>query len=150
MISTDCVYHDVDCTAIGREPGELIGEPVARNADPTLTQIAYKAAQLISQGSQVHIGRIVSGDQFIASAEKVSWLRNTFDAACTEMEGAATAHICDRLTVPFVVVRSISDSADSTAHTDFPAFLQMAAIRGLAFAKAYLELSNSAEILNNS
>ena len=150
VISSDCVYHDVDCTAVGRKPGELIGEPMSRNADPELRQRAYKAAQLISEGAQVHSGRIVSGDQFIASAEKVAWLRTTFDAACAEMEGAATAHICDRLAVPFVVVRSISDSADSTAHIDFPAFLQMASVRGLAFAKAYLQLSQNAEISNNS
>ena len=36
-------------------------------------------------------GRVASGDQFINSREKKNWIRDTFDAYCTEMEGAAIA-----------------------------------------------------------
>jgi adenosylhomocysteine nucleosidase len=40
------------------------------------------------------------------------------------MEGAAMAHVCSLVDVPFVAIRAISDKADGTAHEDFPAFVQ--------------------------
>ena len=38
-------------------------------------------------------GKVVTGDQFISSKEKKAWLVETFDGCCTEMEGAAIAHV---------------------------------------------------------
>ena len=55
-------------------------------------------------------GRIVSGDQFVASPEKIKWLRETFNGYCTEMEGAAVAHVCHIFELPFLVIRAISDN----------------------------------------
>ena len=81
-------------------------------------------------------GPIVSGDQFIAQAEKVAWLRATFGASAVEMEGAALAQAANRLGVPFAVVRILSDSADGDAVADFPSFLNTAAHRGRDLAHA--------------
>lgn len=138
VVSTDCVQHDVDVVALGRRPGELLGEPLAWSADASLVARARIAAQASVEGSRVHLGRVASGDQFIASAERVVWIRETFDAACCEMEGAAFAQAAHRLGVPFVVVRTISDAADDDAVVDFPTFLAMAAERGLAFARHWV------------
>jgi adenosylhomocysteine nucleosidase len=59
----------------------------------------------------------------------VRQLRQTFGAACAEMEGAAVAQVCARWGVPFVIVRSISDTADHSAGVDFRAFTLVAAER---------------------
>ncbi len=61
----------------------------------------------------------MSGDVFVASPDKVRWLWETFGAACAEMEGAAVAQVCARHGVPFVVIRSVSDTADGGANVDY-------------------------------
>ena len=39
------------------------------------------------------------------------------------MESAAVAQVCHEYSVPFTVVRTISDAADESAARDFPRFL---------------------------
>ncbi|VVD75553.1 5'-methylthioadenosine/adenosylhomocysteine nucleosidase [Pandoraea terrigena] len=74
---------------------------------------------------RVHIGQIASGDQFVSSAGEVSRLRDALPhTLAVEMEGAAVAQVCHEYGVPFAVMRTLSDSADDTAHVDFPRFLR--------------------------
>jgi adenosylhomocysteine nucleosidase len=40
------------------------------------------------------------------------------------MEGASVAQVCHEHLIPFVVIRAISDKADSTAIHDFPNFVK--------------------------
>ena len=75
------------------------------------------------------IGRIASGDQFICyKAQKEKIIADT-GAICAEMEGAAIAHTAYRNSVPFVIIRAISDKADDTAEMDYPTFEAIAAQR---------------------
>ena len=41
-----------------------------------------------------------------------------------EMEGAAVAQVCHEYAIPFVVIRTVSDRANDSAHIDFPKFIQ--------------------------
>ena len=67
-------------------------------------------------------GRVASGDQFIDSKEKKKWICDTFDAYCTEMEGAAVAQAAYLNKIPYLIVRAISDKADDSAHMDYGEF----------------------------
>ncbi|MCC6427582.1 MAG: 5'-methylthioadenosine/adenosylhomocysteine nucleosidase [Phycisphaerales bacterium] len=70
------------------------------------------------------VGDIATGDRFIRSRAESARLRAELPTcACVEMEGAAVAQACLERGVPFGVVRTISDSADDSAHVDFPRFL---------------------------
>ncbi|WP_412028943.1 5'-methylthioadenosine/adenosylhomocysteine nucleosidase [Deinococcus yunweiensis] len=122
VVSTDLVQHDVDVTALGYEVGTVPGEIPAWTADPELRAAAVRAAQAV-EGVQVVEGRVASGDQFIASVTGVTRLRETFGAACAEMEGAAVAQVCAKAGVPFVVIRSVSDTADTGADVDYREFM---------------------------
>ena len=44
-----------------------------------------------------------------------------------EMEGAAVAQVCYECSIPFTVIRTISDDAGNASHIDFPAFVEKAA-----------------------
>lgn len=130
VVATDLVQHDVDITAFGDEPGYLNGQLAGGTADATLaSRLADAAAAL---GVRVHRGRIASGDQFIASPGQANQIAARFDAVAVEMEGAAVAQTCQRLGLPFAVLRWISDSADEQAATDFPVFLARIAELDLA------------------
>lgn len=77
---------------------------------------------------QMHVGLIVSGDQFVCGASTVQALRVALpDALCVEMEGAAVAQVCHEYGARFAVVRIVSDRADHTAGHDFSDFLSQAA-----------------------
>ena len=152
VISRDAVQHDVDVTALGYEPGQVPGSVTKWLADPALIEIAFESASDAARhrppagGSsrtshasrpggaarpafRVVIGTVASGDQFVSSPEAAARLRSLFDAACTEMEGAACAQVCAAWGVPFVIVRSISDNADHSANVDFRSFTRLAAER---------------------
>ncbi|MFD2612882.1 5'-methylthioadenosine/adenosylhomocysteine nucleosidase [Paenibacillus gansuensis] len=122
VISTACIQHDMDVTALGFERGVI---PYAATstfeADPGLIRLAEEACSAMTEGRSVK-GIVLSGDQFVASREKVKELFETMQGACTEMEGAAVAQVCVMNEVPFVIIRSMSDKADGSAHVNFAEF----------------------------
>jgi adenosylhomocysteine nucleosidase len=82
------------------------------------------AARFGTQLPQLHRGLIISGDQFVASAQAVARLRAALpDALAVEMEGAAIAQVCHEYGVPYAIVRTISDTADVHAPASFETFL---------------------------
>jgi adenosylhomocysteine nucleosidase len=58
------------------------------------------------------------------------------------MEGAAIAHGATLNGIPFLILRSISDKADGSAHMDYPEFERKAAIQS---AQVVLEIIKSLE-----
>lgn len=89
---------------------------------------------------RVHRGLIASGDQFVNAAVDCDTLRHHLPGVlAVEMEGAAVAQVCHDFGVPYVVLRTISDRADESAHVDFPRFVSAVACRySLAMVEALL------------
>ncbi|MCF6095859.1 5'-methylthioadenosine/adenosylhomocysteine nucleosidase [Thermovorax subterraneus] len=128
VISTDVAQHDVDGTVFGHEPGEIPNLGVKFfKADENLVEIAWEVACRTLKGKKAVKGRILTGDQFISSADRVRYLREYFDGSCVEMEGGAIGHVCYVNDVPFVVIRSISDRADDKAVVVYEEFSEVAA-----------------------
>ena len=97
-------------------------------AGGALSQVHLDALGL--HAPRVHMGLIVSGDQFVSSAADCDTLRHHLpDVLAVEMEGAAVAQVCHDFEVPYVILRTISDRADDTAHVDFPRFISTVASR---------------------
>jgi adenosylhomocysteine nucleosidase len=129
VVSNDCMQHDMDVTALGFARGVIpFAEHSLFTADQTLIDAALQAAALESD-VQTLVGRVLSGDQFIANREVVTALREKLQGTCTEMEGAAVAQVCYLNQIPFVIIRSISDRADGSAHANFAEFTPLAAER---------------------
>ena len=129
VISSDAVYHDMDATNFGYPMCQVPGLSVLSfPADEMLINEAYRAADHAHPG-HVRIGRVATGEQFVAEkALKEKIISNT-DAYCTEMEGAAIAHTAWKNGIPFVIIRAISDKADDSAEMDYPTFEAAAAKR---------------------
>ena len=76
VVGTDLVEHDFDCSAFGYELGKIPRmEEYQFKADENLRRIAVEVATETFGKEKVWEGRIVSGDQFIASPEKIKWLK---------------------------------------------------------------------------
>jgi len=128
VISTDCMEHDFDVSAFGYKPGVI--PRLAHStfvADADLVERAYKASQIEVTDHKTLKGRIVSGDQFVSTKERKDFILEHFDAYTTEMEGAAIAHVAYLNEIPFVIIRSMSDKADGSAHVSFDEFAVKAA-----------------------
>ena len=129
VVSRDAMYHDFDCNAFGYPHGKVPGmDVIAFPADETMIRHAFAAAESVNSG-HTKMGRIASGDQFVASKELKDKIIATTQGLCTEMEGAAIAQTAYRNGIPFVILRAISDKADDSAEMDYPTFERIAAHR---------------------
>ena len=131
VISRDAMYHDFTCHVLN--PADCVGQVPGLSvrefpADAALCACAYEAAEQVVPG-HVRMGRIASGDQFVAGKEQKTQIIADTGALCTEMEGAAIAHAAWRNGIPFAVIRAISDKADDSAEMDYPTFEAIAAKR---------------------
>ncbi len=128
VISDYLVQHDYDTTVFGTKKGAVPGSVDTKfSADENLIKIAKNSAEKVLGKNKVYIGTIATGDQFIADKTTVQSLETTFGAWAVEMEGASVAHVANLYRVPVVVIRSISDKADGSAHMNYSDFVTIAA-----------------------
>jgi adenosylhomocysteine nucleosidase len=132
VISLDTIQHDLDACSLGYKLGEIPEmDKIRFKADEELVELAKEAGEKVMTAEDIKVvtGRVLSGDQFIADAEKVKWLYDSFAGDCAEMEGAAVGQACFLNDTPFVIIRSMSDKADGSADIDYPTFMEAAAHR---------------------
>lgn len=129
VVSQDAMYHDFDCVNFGYPYGKVPGmDVISFPADETMIRYAFAAAESVNPG-HTKIGRVASGDQFVAVKELKEKIICHTQGLCTEMEGAAIAQTAYRNRLPFVILRAISDKADDSAEMDYPTFERIAAHR---------------------
>lgn len=127
VISTEALQHDVDATQFGYPLGQIPRmKTLAFPADELMAKTAKEACEAVNLEIHVFTGRVVTGDQFVASREVKDHIKTNFDGLCTEMEGAAIAQAAWLNEVPFVIIRAISDKADDSAQMDYPTFERQA------------------------
>jgi adenosylhomocysteine nucleosidase len=126
VVSSECMQHDMDVTALGFPRGVIpYAEISIFAADADLVELAAASGNKLFQG-RIKQGRVLSGDRFIADREVVKQLHTEMAGICTEMEGAAVAQVCSMNQIPYVVIRSMSDKADGSAHVNFVEFTKQA------------------------
>jgi adenosylhomocysteine nucleosidase len=147
VVARGFIQHDMDASPLfPRHEVPLYGRALFE-ADAVLSLQLAEAAQQVLQAAErhlgpetlaqfqlsspkVHQGLIVSGDRFVSTHAESQALRESLpEALAVEMEGAAVAQVCLDYGVPFAAVRTISDRADDTAHTDFNRFIREVASR---------------------
>ena len=129
VVSTDAMYHDVDAVHFGYPMGKVPGMDTTEfPADKTMMDYAFAAAEAVNPG-HTKLGRVASGDQFVAEKPLKEKIIAVTGGLCTEMEGAAIAQTAYRNQLPFVILRAISDKADDSAEMDYPTFERIAAHR---------------------
>ncbi len=140
VIASALVQHDVDLTAFGAPLGLIDGyEDRLFKVDENLKTLAEKAAEKIVGEKRTHSGIIATGDQFIADKKHVAFLREEFEAMAVEMEGAAVAQVAEMYGVPLVVIRTVSDKADGSAHMVYNEAKQVTADNSVAIVLEMLK-----------
>ena len=140
VISSDVLHHDMDATGFGYPLGQIPRMDVLSfEADKTLIETAKSVCEKANPEIHTHIGRVVSGDQFISDKAVKTKISENFQGFCTEMEGAAIAQTAYLNKVPFVILRAISDKADDSATVDYPTFEKKAIEHSVHLVKGILE-----------
>ena len=136
VISSDVLHHDMDATGFGYPLGQIPRmDTLSFAADDRLIKLAKEACAKVIPQIGVHVGRVVSGDQFISDKAVKDRISKNFEGFCTEMEGAAIAQTASLNGVPFVILRAISDKADDSATMDYPAFEKQAIANSVILLK---------------
>ena len=142
VIATSLCEHDLEYGVRGWPRGTVFlpGGDTVRDfaADMGLCSGLLTASRNV--GVEPRLGVIVSGDQFISREEDRERLRDIFLADGCEMEGAAVAHVCTLAKVPFAVVRSVSDGADSQSGISFEEFAPRAGEVSAAILLGFAQL----------
>ena len=127
VVSRDTLNHDMDTTAFGDEYGMIprMDESIFKG-DVKLIDLALECGK--KHNINVVIGRVLSGDQFIASKEKKDWLVSQFSGTCAEMEGVAIGQTSYLNKIPFIILRAISDKADGSAKVSYEDFKEQAIV----------------------
>jgi adenosylhomocysteine nucleosidase len=143
VISSGFTYHDFDATAFGYARGEVPGMGFTDfEADSELAEIVLKAGREVVKDAKIYVGKISSGDQFVASRDLKKFIWDNFHAMCAEMEGAAIAHVCYLNKIPFTAIRSISDKADDYANDAYKKNMETAIKNTSDIAKKVAEIIN--------
>jgi adenosylhomocysteine nucleosidase len=146
VVATGLLQHDLDARPIfPRYEVPLLGRSVFDTDAGISDRFVRAATRFLSEDLEsavapeelrffeiatpkVRRGVVASGDKFFARHDEVQELRGRLpEVACVEMEGAAVAQVCAEYSVPFGVVRTISDAADENSQHDFPRFARQIA-----------------------
>lgn len=141
VIGSELYQHDMDARPIFPRfqiplTDASLFSPKQEDID-SLQKAAYQFTQQIQQKipektlskfsifkPKVYTGVIASGDQFISDPKTHDSLKlDSKKVLSVEMEGAAVAQVCHEHSIPFTVVRTISDKADHSASVDFQSFV---------------------------
>ena len=122
VISSDAVCHDVQHEIYQK----YYPFKVAYEADKTLVSRAVKAAEELGDIT-CHVGRIATGDWFIADRVKKQEIVEQFHPLAVEMEGGAVAYAAYLNHCPFVIIRTMSDCADEEADESYDNLIERAA-----------------------
>ena len=91
---------------------------------PSLVRIARAAAK--EWAGRCRAGAFLSTDFVVWRANDKAALAGLYDAIAIDMESAALAEISERVAVPFLIVRTVSDRVTDSLPMDFNLFLHKA------------------------
>lgn len=149
VIANSLIQHDLDARPIMKQfEIPLLGKTMLCPPAEILDKAVESIDELVSDGGLVHllsadqikqfslskpklvVGQIASGDRFFASHDdKERLLRILPDVLCVEMEGASVAQVCFEYSIPYVIIRTISDEANDHSVVDFQEFVSQVASR---------------------
>lgn len=140
VIAEKLVQHDFDITAFDHDKGYItgVGDYIYSNTE-LIEKFKNAANNLKEKDYKIKTGIIATGDIFCTDIEMKNKIYSKFDADCVEMEGAAIAQVCYLDKIPFIVIRSISDSPNGNNEIDFDKFVELASKRCANILKEFLK-----------
>lgn len=138
VISTQTAYHDVDDGILTEFHPWM--STIYFDADEKLLNIAKAISD---KNETVYLGRMVTGEKFIEDNMRDS-INQKYLPLSVDMETASIAHVCYVNKIPFISIRSITDTATHSGTQNFEENCEQASIKSKDIVLDFLKvLSNS-------
>ena len=131
VISNEVIQHDMDARPIFDKFVLPSLKKAKLESDNFLKDWIYSSlTKSITNGNLTRFGMIkkgliATGDSFISEESEINRLKVELpNLDAIEMEGGAVAQVAEQEGIPWVIVRVISDNADSNSKIDFDEFLK--------------------------
>ena len=108
VISTEVAYHDVAPQILTEFHPWM--KTIYFPANEGLLELSRCAVRKTGMDGKVYWGRMVTGEAFIADEGRKS-INERFSPLSVDMETASIAHVCYANEIPFISIRSITDTA---------------------------------------
>ena len=133
VIGDKLIQHDFDLTAFNHKKGYIpnVGDYI--HGDDYLISLATDIKE--AKDYNIFLGTIASGDIFCTEKWMSEKIANKFNALCVEMEGASIAQVCYLNHIPFLVIRSISDTPNGNNTITYEEFLEKSSSNVAEFLK---------------
>lgn len=125
VIGDKLVQYDFDISGAGNyEKGEICGIGKFFESDGRLVELSKQIIEnMEGRDFNIVVGAIGSADLFCTDPNLGTKTREEFGVECVEMEGAAIAQVCMLDSIPFLVIRGVSDSPNGNNDIDFHTYL---------------------------
>lgn len=125
VISTDAAYHDVHEDILTKYHPYI--KSVYFEADKKLLELAKKAVSKLDNSFKIYFGRMATGESFIEDSFRDE-INEKHSPLSVDMETASIAHVCHVNKIPFIAVRSITDTATHSGAKHFEANFEKASV----------------------
>ncbi|MDL2273352.1 5'-methylthioadenosine/adenosylhomocysteine nucleosidase [Oscillospiraceae bacterium OttesenSCG-928-G22] len=134
VIATEVCYHDVEKSILTEYHPWMPREFFP--SDPTLLALC-RAHIAAGDDTKLHYGRIATGETFIDRDGRDAIIGKCHPL-CVDMETASVAHVCYVNEIPFIAVRSISDTPENSGEEVFRANCNYASAQSFAIVRQLL------------
>lgn len=123
VIADSLVEYLFDATEFGYD----IGTIPRMDTSIFRSDILLNKIKNILKNDNIYYGKILSGDKFVSNLSEKEKLGEKFNALAVDMESASVAHCAHVLGIEFAIIRSISDSLNSSSVMEYTKFVNLAA-----------------------
>lgn len=109
VVSTQVAYHDVDDEFLTQYHPHMKSSYFS--ADAQLLSCFKRAVNDNGFRQKILFGKMVTGEAFIVQNDRQRIIEK-FDPLCVDMETAGIAHVCFVNRIPYIAIRSMSDTAE--------------------------------------
>lgn len=137
VISDRVIQHDFDTSYLDGPEG--LG--IYSQSDKSLGDKIKEAFDKNHIEANIYFGDIISGDKFVGDNSLIKDLREKFpQAIACEMEAGAVGQACEKFSIPFVVIRSLSDIVDKdNSENDFLKNVEITSKRSADMVESFIE-----------
>ena len=120
VIGNYVLQHDFDITAFDHSKGYITGVGYGVKSDERLIEESKNAIEKIqNKDFDVKVGNVATGDIFCTEVSMKDKISAKFDADVVDMECGAVAQVAYLCGIPFMAIRSVSDTPNGNNAEDF-------------------------------
>ena len=136
VIAKEVAHHDVARNILTEYHPCM--EDIYFKTDSKMLQDILEISKSLSATNRFYTGRIISGEAFIKDSKRYR-LMEIFEPQCVDMESAAVAHVCYVNTIPFLIIRAISDLANEASTETFESNVEEVSLHSLLLVEELIK-----------